>query len=237
MIRAFLLWMTTCCLAGCAAFAPLPDVLLLGEQHDAPSHQAMHRDVVAGLAARGRLAALALEMAEDGHDTRGLQPGATEAQVRQALAWDEQGWPWAAYAPAVMAAVRAGVTVAGANLGTKGLSSAMGQPAWDTRIPATALASQREAVREGHCGLLPESQVPRMARAQVARDEQMAAVLRRLAQPGRTVVLLTGQRHADPEVGVPLHLRGAGLSVQSRIWPSQPPQKDYCAELEQHMKR
>ena len=31
------------------------------------------------------------------------------------LAWDDAGWPWAAYGPAVMAAVRAGVPVLGAN--------------------------------------------------------------------------------------------------------------------------
>ncbi|MBE7939759.1 MULTISPECIES: ChaN family lipoprotein [Ramlibacter] len=235
MKAVLLLWFATC-LAGCAALAPQPDLLLLGEQHDAPSHQALHRQVVEDLAGRGQLAALALEMADDGHDTRGLPRNASEDQVRQALAWDEAGWPWAAYAPVVMAAVHAGVPVFGANLPMPRLAASMDQPAWDTRVPPAALEAQRQAVRDGHCGLLPESQVPRMARAQVARDAQMAGVLRRLAQPGRTVVLVTGQHHADTAVGIPLDLRDSGLRVESRIWPAQPPQKDYCAELKARMK-
>ena len=71
-------------LAGCTVFAPsadapvaqramalLPaDALLLGEQHDAAEHQAIERETVEALAARGRLAALAIEMAEEGHEHR-----------------------------------------------------------------------------------------------------------------------------------------------------------------------
>ena len=85
------------------------DALLLGEQHDAPDHQRIHQTVVQALAARGELAALALEMAEQGHSTAGLAREANEELVRAALHWDNAAWPWAAYGPAVMAAVRAGV--------------------------------------------------------------------------------------------------------------------------------
>ena len=67
--------------AGCATapFAPteaarlaalLPaDALLLGEQHDALEHQQLERRTVEWLAARGELAALVIEMAEQGHGT------------------------------------------------------------------------------------------------------------------------------------------------------------------------
>ena len=48
------------------------DVLLLGEQHDAPDHQRLQRETVAWLASRGQLAALVMEMAERGHSTQGL---------------------------------------------------------------------------------------------------------------------------------------------------------------------
>ncbi|MDB5945434.1 MAG: hypothetical protein JWQ33_460, partial [Ramlibacter sp.] len=84
-------------LASCSSPPPMPlalpgdggtapaDVLLLGEQHDAPGHQETHRRVVQALAARGRLAALALEMAERGVSTADLPPDASEATVRAAL--------------------------------------------------------------------------------------------------------------------------------------------------------
>ena len=64
------------------------DVLLLGEQHDAPDHQRLQRDTVQWLAARGRLAAVVLEMAERGHSTAALARDATEAQVQSALRGD-----------------------------------------------------------------------------------------------------------------------------------------------------
>ena len=56
-------------------------VLLLGEQHDAPEHQAIHQRTVSTLAARGQLAALVLEMANGG-STAGLAATASEAQAQ-----------------------------------------------------------------------------------------------------------------------------------------------------------
>ena len=53
--------------------AMLPvDVILLGEQHDAAEHQDIQRQVIEYLAVRGRLAAVALEMAEAGTSTAAL---------------------------------------------------------------------------------------------------------------------------------------------------------------------
>ena len=101
-------------LAACAAAAPPPaeapgaELLLLGEQHDAAEQHAIEARTVGRLADEGRLAALALEMAEDGRSTAGLPRDAGEAEARAALAWNDAGWPWADYGPVVMAAVRRG---------------------------------------------------------------------------------------------------------------------------------
>jgi uncharacterized iron-regulated protein len=213
-------------LCGCAS----PDVLLLGEQHDAPAHQAQQLRVVEELAGRGQLAALALEMAEQGRTTAGLAATATQEQVRAALAWDDAGWPWAAYAPAVMAAVRAGVPVVGANLPRARMRAAMNDETLDRLLAEPALAAQREAIRAGHCGLLPESQIAPMTRIQIARDRAMAEVLDRAASRGKTVVLISGAGHADPALGVPRYLP-ANRRVHSLILPAQPPQRDYCEQL------
>lgn len=66
------------------------DLLLLGEQHDAPEHQQVQRDIVQALATSGRLAALALEMADAGNSTTGLPADSSEFSVRQALQWNEK---------------------------------------------------------------------------------------------------------------------------------------------------
>ena len=207
-------------LLGCAAPARLPagwpeslrpllpaDVILLGEQHDAPAHQAMQAAAVQWLVAQGRLSALVLEMAEAGHSTQALPPSADESTVRAALGWDEQWWPWEHYAGAVMAAVRAGVPVFGGNLPRASMASAMNNTALDQLLPAAALADQRSAVREGHCDLLPEAQLPGMVRIQMARDQSMARTL--AAAPrgrGQTVLLIAGGGHVLRSRGVPVYL-------------------------------
>lgn len=258
--------------AGCATPAPLgaaaqarlatllpADVLLLGEQHDAPAHQQLQRQAVQWLAARGELAALALEMAEQGRSTAGLPRDASEADVQHALAWRDAGWPWKTYRPVVMAAVRAGVPVLGANLPAARQREAMRDAALDARLPPAALAEQQQRMRDGHCGLLPESQIGPMTRVQIARDIAMADTVRAARQPGRTVLLVAGNGHVHRALGVPLHLppdlTTKVLSAQSGqaqaaidsevtdtlpahtsgadlLWPTPPvPPRDYCAEL------
>ena len=76
---------------------PTP-LLLVGELHDAAEHQSLQRDAVRQLAARDGLAAVVLEMVEQGRATTGLPPDASEIQVREALDWSADlnagAWPW-----------------------------------------------------------------------------------------------------------------------------------------------
>lgn len=226
------------------------DIILLGEQHDAADHQQVHRIVVEALAARNSLAALALEMASQGHSTAGLAGNATEDAVRQALQWNNEGWPWSAYGPAVMAAVRAGVPVMGANLPAAQLRNAMARTELDAVLAAPALKAQQQNIRTGHCDMLPESQIAPMTRVQIARDLAMADTLAKAVRTGKTVVLLAGGGHVDRSLGVPLHL-APGLKVKAvlirpeiqadrtesvsnfdALWPAQAaPIIDYCAKF------
>lgn len=251
-------------LAGCAATPythnrpPTParlqalgptDLLLLGEQHDAPEHQQIHAEVVQTLAQQGRLAALALEMADAGTSTAGLPRDASEDAVQKALQWNDQGWPWSHYGPAVMAAVHAGVPVLGANLPRARMRDAMADATLDARLPPPALLAQQDAIRTGHCHLLPETQTLPMTRIQVARDVSMARTLEQAAQPGQVVVLMAGAGHVDRSLGVPQHLHAAlthkvvGLraggarpgdstALFDSIWVTKPIEpKDYCADF------
>lgn len=231
------------------------DVLLIGEQHDAPAHQHISQQVVSLLAGRALLAAVTLEMADAGASTAHLQPDATEAQTRQALSWSDKSWPWASYGPAVMSAVRAGVPVLGANLPRSQFRSSMAEQALDTRLPGPALKAQQQAIRIGHCNLLPEPQIRPMTRLQIAKDIIMADTISQAARPGKVVLLLAGNGHVDRQLGVPLHLRAdlkvkavrlqAGASADAALaqafdstWSTPAlPDKDYCAELKKQFTR
>jgi uncharacterized iron-regulated protein len=236
-----------------------PQLLLLGEQHDAPEHQLLERETVTYLLRQGQLGALALEMAERGTSTTALLPHATETQVQQALNWNEAGWPWASYGPTVMLAVREGVPVLGANLPRTQQRNAMNNEAIDALLTNAALLQQQQRIETSHCGMLAPMQLRPMTRIQIARDQAMAQTLvdSLLAlspsasnpTPSNTkplVLLLAGEGHVQRELGVPLHLPptlrvatvqlNAGGSGQrgsfDSSWPTAPaPPKDYCADF------
>lgn len=226
-------------LCACAAVTvqipPDIDAVLLGEQHDAASHQRTHRKIIESLATQQRLASVALEMAEQGASTAGLPRDASEAQARSALRWNEEAWPWKAYGPAVMAAVRAGIPVHGANLPRDRMRGAMADGTLDALLTSSALQAQQQAIRAGHCDLLPESQLAPMARIQIARDRAMAETVVRSTAAGKTVVLLAGAAHVDPALGIPLHLPPS-IRVQATRLPPEAPANDYCAELRMRMR-
>ena len=183
-----------------------PALLLLGEQHDAAAHQQWQAQTVQWLAQRQQLAALVLEMAEAGHSTQGLAATANEAQVRQALGWQEELWPWERYRAVVMAAVRAAVPVFGGNLPRQHMTQAQRNPDFDTHLSPAAWQRQQTAVREGHCNLLPERLLVPMARIQLARDQSLALSALQALQPARTVVLVAGFAHVQRQLGIPTWL-------------------------------
>ena len=229
------------------------DAILLGEQHDAAEHHVLEFEAVDTLAGRRQLAALAIEMAEEGNGTAHLGATATEAQVQTALSWNEQAWAWRDYGAAVMAAVRAGVPVVGANLPRARMKDAMADVSLDAQLDEPARKAQQQAVREGHCNLLPETQIVPMTRIQIARDRAMAQAIVKARVPGKTVLLIAGAGHVTKALGVPQHLPN-DLSVKAVLlqageagpnpaefdatWQTPPtPQKDYCATLRQQPRR
>jgi len=241
-------------LLACPLWAGAARLLIFGEQHDQPDQQRQVADEVQDLAAQGRLAAVVLEMAEAPHNTAALPREATPEQVRAALSW--RGWPWDAYAAVVMNAVRAGVPVWGGNLPRDAMRATMRDTSLDARVDDATRTALAEAVRSGHCNLLPATQEPGMVRIQVARDLSMARTIDRVAAgaaPDTTVLLLTGAQHASRERGVPLHLLAAGgwlphevrivmfgkpddgLQADERRSAVVTPQQDHCEGLRQRL--
>ena len=229
-------------------------VILLGEQHDAPEHHAIETDTVRELAARGKLAALVMEMADAGVSTSGLPTNASEAEVQNRLNWNDKGWPWKSYGPTVMAAVRANIPVLGGNLPRGQMADTMKNVRFDQHLNAKAMQIQIDAIKEGHCNLLPETQLQPMTRIQLARDESMARVVASAVTGDRTVLLVAGHGHVRTRVGVPTWLprdlpykaviaqagqvKGA-IKDEADIFivTHELPQKDHCAELRERFKR
>ncbi len=244
---------------GACATTPAPTApryLLLGEMHD---HAEGHRLRLAALQAQieaGWRPAIAMEQ----FDTA-VQPALSAAQARcgedaaciLAAVGSPAGWDWPYYAPVITLAQRFSLPLLAANLSREAAAALMrGQPvagpegerlrrALQQDPPAEVMALQTEAVREAHCGVLPESLLPGMARAQIARDQVMAEVLR---EAGRDVVLLAGNGHVRRDIGVPRWLPAEGVeAVAYSEAPSPPgrydrevllpplPREDACAAL------
>lgn len=233
-------------LAACSALSgqhisQQPNVRLLGEQHDAPSHPSLHAQAVRDLIAQRRLAALVLEMADAPARTSNLSPDATEAQVQAALGWKQSAWPWANYQDAIMAAVRAGVPVAGGNLPQAKMGQAMHSANYDGLFTPALWQRHLDNIRTGHCDMLPTAQLAPMARVQVARDVQIASVVlaeMTLSQSkNKTIVLIAGSGHVDAQLAVPFHIQQQkpGTAVQITQWPSESTGTDYCAQFKQQM--
>ena len=258
MFRTLCIFVAIGSLSACAQQAIVrptqPDLLLLGEQHDVPEHQQWQRDQVMQSARQGQLAAVVLEMADAGHSTQGLLPTASASEVQQALAWNDKGWPWRNYGPVVMAAVQAGVPVAGGNLPRAQMREVMQQTQWDTHLSATGWQRQLDAIRDGHCGLLPPPQLAPMARIQLAKDASMARTATLLRQDHKTVVIIAGRGHVLRTIGIPTwlpanarlevaiaHAAGAApVADTDRDWVRDTPAiaaTDHCAQLREKWQR
>ena len=231
--------------------------LLIGEQHDNPDHHALQLWLLQALATQRPPGALLLEMLNPEQQARvdalrgQVAGGQWPSDLPRALAW-QAGWDWALYGPLVRHALQREAPLLAANL----------DPAEIKRIYRTAPALQgaastapavcaalRAQIRESHCQLLPESQLPAMLAVQQQRDRRMAERL--LAAPA-PAVLLAGGFHVRRDLGVPLHLAdlgaaggvqvlqlaevGAAVSAAQAdfVWytPAQPAQ-DHCATLRQ----
>lgn len=229
--------------------------VVVGEQHDNPDHHALQLWLSRELAAQRPQGSVLLEMLSPSQQTRVDQVrGETRAgrpplDAIRALAW-QPGWDWAMYGALVRYQLRQPYPLLAANLDREEIMRIYQQrPALQGQASTAAAVQQRlqRDIRESHCGLLPESQVPAMLAVQQQRDRRMAEAL--LAAP-RPSLLLAGAFHARKDLGVPLHLAdlGAGqgnavlmlaevgrqvdASMADYVWfTAAQPEQDHCAKL------
>lgn len=198
------------------------DVAILGEKHDNPDHHAIQRQVLAGLAATGRLAAVSFEMLDSGQQpaldsltTVDLQ---AEDAVRAHLRWDEEGWDWVFYGPLVLDMARAGIPLHAANISMDEMRAVYAAPL-DAAVAQALGTAQLDRLHveidESHCGMLPQSQFPAMVRVQQARDAAMAASLG--GEADGVKVLIAGNFHARHDLGVSNYLPQGAVALSLGI--------------------
>lgn len=207
-----------------------PEIQLLGEVHDNAAGHAARVDLLRVRLEAGWRPAIAMEQ----FDTN-QQPALDAAMVACAdadadcvlarIAPERSGWTWAYYKPVIALALQYHLPLYAANLSrgdaTKvvkdGFAAAL--PAETIaryaleHLPADLLAAQENEIRDGHCGMLPETMVPAMARAQIARDVMMAETLRQHA--GNGIVLIAGNGHTRNDIAIAYWLRRDGLAVHT----------------------
>lgn len=189
--------------------------VLVGEQHDNPDHHALQLWLSRELAAQRAQGSLLLEMLNPDQQARVEQ---VQAEVRAgraprdtiaALAW-QPGWDWSLYGALVQYQLRQPYPLLAANLDRAEIMQIyQARPTLQgTASTAPAVQEKLQAdIRESHCGLLPESQIPAMLAVQQQRDRRMAERLLAAPQPA---MLLAGAFHVRKDLGVPLHLADLG---------------------------
>jgi uncharacterized iron-regulated protein len=220
--------------------------LLLGEIHDAT---AQHRQRLQWLSQLARAApqrpiALAFEQLDANRqqdvdrfvaaltERERLHPD-TARRLAEAAGFNHEGWDWTLYEPALQLALRARWLIVAANL-SSAITMAIARGASDDLLHQIPLAnsardwtpSDDEALaaqlQSGHCNALAAQRIPAMARAQRARDAQLAlsmsSALGQLqkASPATSlvssaretalVILLAGNGHVRKDFGVPRYL-------------------------------
>lgn len=226
--------------------------VVVGERHDNPDHHALQRWLLQSLADRRAQGSLLLEMLTPAQQPRVdsvRQLPALPKDLPDALAWSP-GWDWNLYGPIVEFALAQRYPLLAANLDAAEIQRFYLQAPGlvGTRSNAvTVRDALLEQIRESHCGLLPESQMPPMLAVQQQRDRRMAE---RLLQAPTPALLFAGAWHGRKDVGMPLHTLDLGASeapvvlmlaeegsdvtsaMADYVWytPAMPPQ-DYCVQM------
>jgi uncharacterized iron-regulated protein len=189
--------------------------VLVGEQHDNPDHHALQLWLSRELAAQRPQGSLLLEMLNPDQQARveqvqaAVRAGRAPRDTFAALAW-QPGWDWGLYGALVQYQLRQPYPLLAANLDRAEIMQIyQARPTLQgTASTAPAVQEKLQAdIRESHCGLLPDSQIPAMLAVQQQRDRRMAERLLAAPQPA---MLLAGAFHVRKDLGVPLHLADLG---------------------------
>jgi len=202
---------------------------LLGEIHDDPEHHVIRARLLRELVERNAHPAVVMEQFDLDHDAalRAAQRSHADAeQIATAGALDRKGWQWPLHRPIVAQALASHLPIRAGNLSRAALSGDLDavlrqHPKLAKRLRAAKWSdAQAQTLHDdivaGHCNMLPDAIVPKLALAQRIRDAAMAQALVDDATADGAV-LIAGNGHGRDDLGMPVYLHAPGLpSAQMR---------------------
>ena len=189
-------------------------MVLLGEVHDNAAQHALRLQAFQRWLEAGARPALVMEQFDRSRqavidDLMAQQPPPGADTLIAAAGG--AGWEWLFYRPYVALALAYGLPIVAANVSRDEarnvMRSGLAATGFNAAVPADLLSTQARSIEASHCSLLDAATAQRMALAQVARDQAMAAAIE--AQAARGVLLLAGNGHVRIDVGVPRWLSAA----------------------------
>lgn len=191
-------------------------VVLLGEVHDNPDGHAQRLALLKTALSSGWRPALVMEMFDRERQAE-LDAARQYCKMDAACIARQaggEGWDWALYQPLLALAQQYQLPLIAGNLSRadarkimkNGYAAVLDEATrqryrLDQPLPAALEDRQRQALDQGHCGMLPAKAMPAMVRAQVARDVVLADTL--LQHRSQGAVLIAGNGHVGRAMGVP----------------------------------
>ncbi len=231
-------WVAMPGFVGCSALAALEPgaweqrlrgntIALLGEVHDnAELHHlrtaALRRALRAGWRPAVVMEQFDIDRQADLDRARSERPRDPSHLIARAGA--TRGWDWRHYEPVLELVLEHDLPLRAGNL-PRSLASRLVRETpqavlgaeraaglgLDRASDAAWQAAQEQEIDRGHCGALPPTLLPGMARGQLARDAVMAQQL--LGHAARGAVLLAGNGHVRRDLGVPRWLPAAANTL------------------------
>jgi uncharacterized iron-regulated protein len=198
---------------------------LLGEVHDNPAHHAIRARLIREIVARGAYPAVVFEQFDIDHDDALMAAqaaGGDAERLADAGRLDRKGWRWPLHKPVIETVLALGLPVRAGNLSRAELRAdgpaavaGSGNAIGHARLVAASWTEAqardlRAEIVESHCGMLPETVVPRLVLAQRERDAAMAQALVDDATVDGAI-LIAGNGHVRADRGVPVYLHAPEL--------------------------
>lgn len=139
--------------------------------------------------------------------------------------WKNSGWPdFEIYEPIIAQAMHEQLALVPASpsrtsnrsVSTQGLEKALSEAerqrmALDNDLPGPLQTALIDEIREGHCNMMPDKHLPRMAEVQRYRDATMADALLSSGDH-KGAILIAGNGHIRSDRAVPYFLRARGIA-------------------------
>ncbi|MAZ32384.1 MAG: hypothetical protein CMO06_04455 [Thalassospira sp.] len=198
--------------------------VLIGEKHDNPIHHHHQAQLVRALSKRENTKrAVVWEMFNRDQQESLDQAWQTVSpdELGSEMNWGESGWPsWHDYAPIAEAARENGLSMVAGNLpqnvlrpmiseGISALPTELAEKLALPPLPDDIAARFDQEIAEGHCNMLPKSQLPAFSLVQFARDASLARAMTD-ADADKNIdgaFLIAGAMHVRDDIAVPYHLR------------------------------